>query len=141
MKAYGEGRRTSPASNVSRSFCPQRDTQTVQRVKKAICPVGVAGDQPELDAAQASRNAELHGVPAPEISGHPVKELPPPWPRHQRQERGVVPDRPLENRRADARGGLTWYHGPFGQKSEDLLVSVEDIEVAVARDGQVQIGR
>src|ERR1039457_4298707 len=93
------------AGGGGRPSAPQRDTQPVQRTKKGVRPVGVAGHQPELDAAQAGREPELLGTPAPEIGGHPVKELPPAAPGHQRQERGVVPDRPLENRRADQRGG------------------------------------
>src|ERR1700722_17469462 len=104
-EAYGERRRASPAQMGVSLTCAQRDPQTVERIEKQIRSVGVPGDKPELQSAQAGREHRPRRSPTAEIGRHLMKELAATAPWHQRQERGVVPDRPVENRHADAGGG------------------------------------
>src|SRR5271166_3562432 len=111
--------------------------QPVHRIKEHVRPVGVARGQPELHAARAGRETESGRLPAAEIGGHPVKEFPAAAPRHQRQQRGVMPDCPFEHRHVDRRGYRGTQFGSFGKIIKDLLVGVEDIEVGGAGGGQV----
>src|SRR5271165_1028702 len=140
-EAYGETRRTSwprMSSVSSLSFLgTYAYPQPVHRVKENVGPVGVASGQPELYAARAGREAESSRTPAAEIGGHPVEEFPAAAPRHQWQQRGVMPDRPFEYRRVDRRGYRGTQVGSFGKIIKDLLVGVEDIEVGDAGGGQV----
>src|SRR5580704_19706312 len=103
--------------------------QPVHRVKEHVGPVGVARGQPELHAARTGRETESSGAPAAEIGGHPVKEFAAAAPRHQRQQRGVMPDRPFEYRHVDRRGYRGTQLRSFGKIIKDLLVGPEDIEV------------
>src|SRR6266567_9582711 len=110
--------------------------QLIHRFQDGVRPVGVPLHQPEFYPASAGRIPVAGRPPPAEVLVHSAEERRAGAARHQAagaQDGRVVPDGPLEQRRADRLGDRR--SGPLGegrQEVEDELVGGEDVKVLVA---------
>src|SRR3984957_2705873 len=136
----------------SAEAAPEGGAEAVERVERAVGPVGAAADELELRAAGAGREGDPLRLPPAVVAGHQAEESATARLRHLRQREDVVPDgageqfiadgwrqraEPLIRRRGVAQQGRCEL---LGDELIDRLVRGEHVEMTVADLGHVRAG-